>query len=137
MKRNHEFLSSDCNFGVNNRNPIDFFAPLTFSIPSEREVFLAHPEDAEQHGYPTIRCERPFTVSRSTENKEMPIVHKATHLTNEGNTVAQTDGQGDSQRRPAGRTKAGKRRKLDVAGRGTQTHSDTGGQARAICRARL
>ena len=66
----------------------------------------------------------------------MSIVHKATHLTNEGNTAAQTNGHGDSQRRPAGRTKAGKRRKLDVASRGTQTHSDVGGQAEAMWSAR-
>ena len=69
------------------------------------------------------------------------IVHKATHLTNEGNTAAQTNGHGDcdSQRvatAGAGRTKAGKRRKLDVASRGTQTHTDIGGQAQAKWSAR-
>ena len=99
-------------------------------------MFLAHPEDAaEQLGHPTVRCEWSFTVSGSSENKKMSIVHKATHLTNEGNTVAQTNGHGDSQP-PAGRTKAGKRRKLDVDNRGTQTHTDIGGQAQAIWSAR-
>ena len=49
----------------------------------------------------------------------------------------QTDRVTASDDRPAaGRTKAGKRRKLDVASRGTQTHSYTGGQARAMWSAR-
>ena len=51
----------------------------------------------------------------------------------------QTDGHGDSQRRddrPAERKPANVESSLDVASRGTQTHSDMGGRVEAMWSAR-